>query len=130
MKTNTNDTEANQPASAGCIPQLVSCFFDGAPHLIHCAFRYYLGRMTIATCQFAHDLAKAWPLLPESTASMIRRELEEHFNRDDEARLNGSKYKPLGMDCDRAAWERVRRVYSANSNIMESEDSNNNENRV
>ena len=99
---------------------LVDCFFDGAPYLIHCAFRYNLGRMTIASSMFAGDLAKAWPMLPEGTANMIRRELEDAFKSDDEARLRGAGHNPLGMDCDRDAWEKVRQAYSANAPVEES----------
>lgn len=98
--------------------QLVGCFFDGAPHLIHCAFRYYLGRMTIATGTFAQDLANAWPLLPENTARMIQRELEEAFKNDDEARARGDRFLPLGHDMDRQGWEKVRGAYSANEQGM------------
>lgn len=81
--------------------RLIDCFSDGPEGLVHCAFRYYLGRRTIAACCFARDLAKAWPLLTPRTAGMIRAELETAFERDD-----------VGGACDRAAWETVRRAYS------------------
>jgi len=91
--------------------RLLSAMSDTPDQLIHCAFRYYLGRMTIHTCCFARDLAKAWPHLEERVASMIRRELGEAFERDDRARaepmIHGG-YLPLGHDCDRAEWELVR----------------------
>ena len=98
MKTQ-NDTE------------ILACFFGGLPQLIHCSFRYYIGRQTIATCTFAQCLAKAWPMIPDKTATMIRRELEEAFKDDDDARSRGLEWTPLGMDCDRAAWEQVRTAY-------------------
>ena len=49
------------------------------PHmLLIAATRYFIGRMTIATCSFAQDeLAKAWPHIPQKTRAIIRRELEE-----------------------------------------------------
>ena len=74
-----------------------------------------MGRMTIATCCFADDLAKAWPLLDKRTQSLIRKELDEAFKKDDEMRAYpacASSYYPLGMDCDRAHWEKVRAAYN------------------
>lgn len=90
---------------------LVNCFHNGANDLVFWAFRYFLGRQTIASGQFAEDLASAWPLLHEGIRALIRRELEEGFARDDAARAAGEQCKPLGLDCDRAAWEKVRQAY-------------------
>lgn len=75
------------------------------------AFRYYLGRMTIAAEWFATDLAKAWDSLPLGTKNIIQRELEDKFRRDNEARAHGEKtYSyPLGADM---AWELVRKAYT------------------
>ena len=71
--------------------------------------RYYLGRMTIAANYFAkYELAKAWPLIPLHTRTILQRNIEEAFQRDDKARADGLQYFPLGMDCDRAAWQTVR----------------------
>lgn len=85
------------------------------PHmLVIAAARYFAGRMTISTCFFAkHELAKAWPKLLPGTRNAIRRDLEEEFRRDDEARARGDKHLPLGHDCDRAAWEHVRAAWLA-----------------
>lgn len=80
--------------------------------LIVGATRYYMGRTTIHAASFAqYELAKAWPLLQHSTQAVIKRDLEEQFRRDDEARARGDKHLPLGMDCDRAAWETVRAAW-------------------
>ena len=76
------------------------------------AFRYFVGRMTIAVCAFASDLARAWDSLPAGTQSIIQRELEDKFRRDDEARASYDPYLPLGMDMDREAWELVRKAYT------------------
>ena len=55
------------------------------------ATRYYTGRMTITACCFAeYELAKAWPRIPANTRSVIQRDLEEEFRRDDEARIEGT----------------------------------------
>ena len=76
------------------------------------AFRYFVGRMTIAACSFAEDLARAWDSLPAGTQSIIQSELEDKFRRDDEARASHDPYLPLGMDIDRRAWELVRKAYT------------------
>lgn len=80
--------------------------------LLIAATRYFTGRMTIATCAFADELGKAWPEIPEETRNIIKRDLEDEFRRDDEARARGDQHKPLGMDCDRAGWEKVRAIWS------------------
>lgn len=89
--------------------------FDPAD-LVLSAFRYFLGRMTIATCCFAqYELAKAWPELPIKVRRQIKKELEAAIVRDDKYRAEHSDDKfgaPLGMDCDRAAWMQVRAAYS------------------
>lgn len=84
--------------------------FDRAPDdLVFWAFRYFMGRMTIANVCFAKDLARAWDLLWERTRAQIEKELEEAFEEDDAS--EGGEYRRLGMDCDRAAWELVRAEY-------------------
>lgn len=103
---------------------LADRFTDGVALLIHCTFRYFLGRTTIATTTFARDLARAWPHIPTHTASMIRRELDEEFDRDDMMRKNnGQDYRhlPLGRDCDRAAWDKVRNAYQEQDKNEEAE---------
>lgn len=74
------------------------------------AFRYYCGRMTYAVSDFCRTLIHQWPNIPAHAQSIIKRDLLEEFARDDEARLAGSAYKPLGHDCDRREWENVREV--------------------
>lgn len=102
--------------------QLLESFTDTPSDLVFWSFRYFLGRMTIATGMFARDLAKAWPHLDERVQNLIKRELEEEFERDDRARKDKvekgeqSMYRhslPLGMYCDRQAWQLVRNAYSA-----------------
>ena len=99
---------------------LVSSFRDTPDDLVFWSFRYFLGRMTIHTCCFAEDLARAWSHLDERVAGLIRKELDEAFRKDDELRSDekcSRLYSPLGMDCDRAAWECVRRAYTANASL-------------
>ena len=75
------------------------------------AFRYSLGRMTYIVSDCAHWLCEQWPNIAENARKVIQRDLEEAFKRDDEARADGQDYKPLGHDCDRAQWEKVRRLW-------------------
>ena len=95
---------------------LLKCFGDNVSELVFWAFRYFLGRRTIATCAFADSLAAAWPHIEPRTQDAIKRELDDAFRRDDDLRANSkteSRYAfPLGADCDREAWEGVRRAYN------------------
>lgn len=75
------------------------------------SFRYYLGRMTYAVGDFCDLLIKEWPSLPDRTKNLIQRDLTEAFTRDDEQRADGKEYLPLGHDCDRQQWERVRKLW-------------------
>lgn len=80
------------------------------------AFRYYCGRMTYAVSDFCKLLRKEWSTLPERTQSLIRTELEEAFARDDEFRVLGrDHYAPLGADCDRKEWEKVREIWNTSN---------------
>lgn len=88
-------------------------FHGGADSLIFWSFRYFLGRQTAATVGFAMELAVAWPLIRKNTQDLIKSELEEAFERDDDARERSLSFRPLGDWCDRAAWEKVREAYSS-----------------
>jgi hypothetical protein len=90
---------------------LLKCFTDTPSDLVFWSFRYFLGRRSIHTTCFARNLATAWPHLDERVQSLIIRELEYEFRRDDEARADNDPYKALGDDCDRAAWQLVRDAY-------------------
>lgn len=76
------------------------------------SFRYYLGRRTAFVSDFCDLLIQEWQNLPDNCKSIIQRDLDEAFDRDDRSRdlfaANGSKMWVLGDDCDRAQWERVR----------------------
>ena len=62
-------------------------YFDTSELLI-AACRYFIGRMTIATCHFAEHLAIAWPQIPKDVQAIIRQDVEEAFERDDRVREN------------------------------------------
>ena len=95
-------------------PDLAALVAFDAHGLIIGATRYYMGRMTIAACHFArYELPAAWPDMQTGTKAVIRRDLESAFESDDNARARGQNYRPLGMDCDRKAWEAVRAAWLA-----------------
>lgn len=73
------------------------------------AFRYYLGRRTYAVGLFCDLLRQEWSRLPERTRHLISSELAAAFRSDDEFRERAqNSYLPLGDDCDREEWEKVR----------------------
>ena len=75
------------------------------------AFRYCLGRMTYIVGDCERWIFANWDNFPPNIRKLIQRDLEEEFARDDEARERGAAHKPLGHDCDRAAWERVASLW-------------------
>ena len=82
------------------------------------ATRYYLGRMTYAVGNFCDMLIRAWPALPDETKYLIQRDIEEEFVRDDKVREESKNlvpfdkvWLPLGHDCDRTEWEKVRGLW-------------------
>ena len=75
------------------------------------AFRYCLGRMTYIVGDCEQWICANWEQFPRSVRQLIQREVEEEIQRDDKARAEGRDYKPLGHDCDRAAWIRVRSLW-------------------
>ena len=78
------------------------------------AFRYSLGRMTYIVSDCADWLIEQWPNIAENARKVIQRELEEAFKRDDEFRdwpSSSRDCRTLGHDCDRAQWEKVRRLW-------------------
>lgn len=87
--------------------------FDNS-ELVFWSFRYFLGRMTASTCDFATKLAVVYPHLPSQIRNLIKKELESAFEKDDKQRAEGrNHYMELGHDCDRRAWELVRKVYNS-----------------
>jgi hypothetical protein len=104
-------------------PILVN-FDGGASELLFWSYRYFVGRMTGATCNFAESLAASWPHILPVYRSIIKDELTRDFARDDELRAERASKSPqqpgsldyvgclpLGQDCDREAWEKVRQAW-------------------
>jgi len=75
------------------------------------AFRYCVGRQTYVVQACADWLISIWPMLGANTKAVIQFDLEKEFERDDEARRREENYKPLGWDCDRRDWDRVRALW-------------------
>lgn len=86
------------------------------------AFRYCLGRMTYIVNECADWIISNWENFHPGTRVLIENELEEEFVKDDDMRLEQSSitddaharafYLPLGQDCDRRQWERVRALWN------------------
>ncbi len=55
--------------------------FDAVEMLI-CTTRYYTGRSTISASIWADDLARHWASLPKGARTVIKRDLENAFRRD------------------------------------------------
>jgi hypothetical protein len=83
--------------------------------MVIAAFRYSLGRMTYIVKDCCDWLIEQWPNFREGTRALIQKELEAAFERDDDRRrrlyIGNSDCKPLGHDCDREQWERVRALW-------------------
>ncbi len=60
------------------------------------AFRYALGRKTMASLIVADDIVKNWDSLPVGLKEQIKREITEAIARND-----------AGMQCDIDQWQRV-----------------------
>lgn len=79
---------------------------------------YYLGRMTADVGEFCANLIGHWEKLDEATRQIIARDILDEFERDDRMREGWHNSTdphdrkplcmPLGMDCDRREWEKVR----------------------
>lgn len=82
--------------------------------MVTAAFRYCLGRQTYIVSVCADWLVANWDRFPQNVRDVIQRDLEEEFERDDAARREGNSLcKPLGWDCDRKEWERVRALWQS-----------------
>jgi len=80
--------------------------------MVIAAFRYCLGRRTYIVETCAEWIVKMWPVFSKGNRMLIVRDLEEAFREDDRQRAEGDRYKTLGDDCDRRAWEKVRALWT------------------
>ena len=115
MRTEDEPTTADSaPAVGGPLQRKVrpQCWGPGQFAVV-ATFRYCLGRQTYIVQECADWLLMHWPGIEQPVRDLIRRELDRAFQKDDEARRQDSNgYKPLGADCDRREWERVRSLWA------------------
>jgi hypothetical protein len=76
------------------------------------AVRYCLGRRTYIVSECAAWLISMWPYLQPSAQAVIGEDVDAAFRQDDAARADGT-WMPLGDDCDRAEWGKVRQLWKA-----------------
>ena len=79
--------------------------------MVTAAFRYCLGRRSYIVSVCVDWLIEQWPNFEENVKDAIQRDLEDELKRDDQARERGSTSRPLGDDCDRQEWKRVRQLW-------------------
>lgn len=75
------------------------------------AVRYALGRMSYIVSDTVGWLMAQRDNIGRDGWTVIKRDIEEAFKRDDEDRADGRDCKALGMDIDRQQWERVRALW-------------------
>ena len=80
--------------------------------LIIDAVRYAVGRTSYQVGETAQWVIANWESLPEHAKTIIKQDLETEFERDDRLRAEGTRYLPLGHDCDRREWEKVRALWA------------------
>lgn len=80
------------------------------------AVRYCTGRTSVVVGECCDWLLAHWQELSGNARHVIARDLEREFEADDKARQDGERYKPLGWDCDRREWDRVRTLWGDTSN--------------
>jgi hypothetical protein len=103
------------------IDPIAARFSGGSSELLFWSYRYFVGRMSASVSDFAERLARSWYHIDPRYKALIRDELTREFARDDELRAERKLKKPeetsypfslpLGHDCDRAAWDKVRTAW-------------------
>ena len=68
--------------------------------------------MSTAPSTIVDHVINIWRMLSDTLKKTILKELEEEFVRDDQFRAKSQDQQlagsPLGWDCDRATWDRLR----------------------
>lgn len=75
------------------------------------AVRYCLGRRTYIVRECADWIIRHWENFESRTRTQIQRDVEEAIANDRIDRRNNVQPPHLGDDCDRADWERVRKLW-------------------
>lgn len=109
------DAAEPHPAEIGLLIDFAAEVLDAmASHghlMVIASTRYCIGRQTYIVGDCASWLTSIWSLLSHGTQTIIKRDVEEAFSRDDEDRAENRNVKALGSDFDRAQWERVRQLW-------------------
>ena len=90
----------------------LAVIFGRSQLMVIAAVRYCLGRRSYIVSDCADWLLQVWPALDASAQLIVRRDIEECFERDEEDRANGRAFPALGMDMDRIQWLRVRALWA------------------
>lgn len=90
-----------------------TCWGEGQT-MAMAAVRYCIGRKSYIVSDCTNWLIAHWDDFTDDTKKIIERDIEKEVEKDNAARLAGSPYRPLGMDCDRAEWEKVRELWTIN----------------
>lgn len=80
--------------------------------MVVAAVRYCIGRTSYIVSDCCDWLIKIWMDLLPNTRAVIQRDIDEAFEKDNSARAEKRNYRPLGWDCYRKEWERVRKLWS------------------
>jgi hypothetical protein len=78
--------------------------------MITAAVRYCVGRRTYIVGECVDWILANWRDWPENVRTIIQRDLEGEFDRDAQV----PNWNPLGDDCDKREWERVRELWRNN----------------
>jgi hypothetical protein len=75
--------------------------------MIIAAARYCIGRRTYIVSDCVDWILANWHDWPENVKTIIQRDLEGEFDRDAQV----PNWKPLGANCDKREWEKVRALW-------------------
>jgi uncharacterized protein YijF (DUF1287 family) len=75
--------------------------------MITAAIRYCIGRRTYIVGVCTDWIIANWDDWPENVKTIIQRDLDQEFERA----AQKSDWKPLGDDCDKRDWEKVRALW-------------------
>jgi hypothetical protein len=75
--------------------------------MIIAATRYCIGRRSYIVSDCADWIVSNWDDWPDNVKAIIQRDLENEFERA----AQNPDWNPLGDDCDKREWEKVRALW-------------------
>lgn len=90
--------------------------------MVIAAVRYCLGRQTYIVSYCADWLIENWERFAPGTKKLIQRDIDAPLDDDDRRAALRLYYRHLGAVCDRAEWERVRRLWQVDTALNEVSD--------